>query len=175
MRSHAGDVRTPLESLHLKGDWEKNPLPHRGLEPASAPRLACLLDILLTELFPLHDGDKDNAEETETIPKHLGYSRVTSGKNSHLLKCWSEWKAFGELGLKPDNYSVRMLLYSLTSDRSMATPALFCTRMVPVLLQDSSNSHCLWIHCISQGVNRNAHTQKKNGSKFQTGRAASEL
>ena len=51
--------------------WEKNPLPHRGLEPASVLRLACRSDALLTELFPLHDEDKDKDEETETIPKHL--------------------------------------------------------------------------------------------------------
>ena len=36
----------------LKVDWEKNPLPHRGLEPASVWRLAFQSDVLPTELFP---------------------------------------------------------------------------------------------------------------------------
>ena len=40
-----GGVRTPEESA-LKVDWEKNPLPHRGIEPASA---ACRSDALPTE------------------------------------------------------------------------------------------------------------------------------
>ena len=34
----ANAERTPKESV-LEADWEKNPLPHRGLEPASVLRL----------------------------------------------------------------------------------------------------------------------------------------
>ena len=44
-----GGVRTPQESLHWKLTREKNPLPHRGIEPASA---ACRSNTLSTELHP---------------------------------------------------------------------------------------------------------------------------
>ena len=70
----------------LKVDWEKNPLPHQGLEPASVLRLACLLDILLTELFPLRDGDKDNDEETETMPKTSQVKQSNKRQKHPLVK-----------------------------------------------------------------------------------------
>ena len=46
--AHWGCTDTVRESA-LKVDWEKNPLPHRGIEPASA---ACRSDALPTELTP---------------------------------------------------------------------------------------------------------------------------
>ena len=52
MLTHAtahGGVRTPSESLHWSWLWEKKPLPHLGVEPASA---ACRFDPLPTELHP---------------------------------------------------------------------------------------------------------------------------
>ena len=43
-----GCTDTVRESA-LKGDWKRNPLPHRGIEPASA---TCRSDALSTELHP---------------------------------------------------------------------------------------------------------------------------
>ena len=44
-------------SLHWKFTLEKNPLPHRGLEPASVQRLAFQSDAVSTELFPPRNSE----------------------------------------------------------------------------------------------------------------------
>ena len=46
---HGGCTDTVRESA-LEVDWEKNPLPHLGFEPASVLRLAFQSDALPTEL-----------------------------------------------------------------------------------------------------------------------------
>ena len=52
----AGDCTRGLYGHRKRGHWkltlEKNPLPHRGLEPASVLRLAFQSDALPAELFP---------------------------------------------------------------------------------------------------------------------------
>ena len=47
--AHGGCTDTVRESA-LEVDWEKNPLPHRGLEPASVLRLAFQSDAVPAEL-----------------------------------------------------------------------------------------------------------------------------
>ena len=49
--SHGGCTDTVRESAP-EADWEKNLLPHRGLEHASVFRLAFQSDVLPTELLP---------------------------------------------------------------------------------------------------------------------------
>ena len=54
---HKG-VQTPYDSLHWKLTWEKNPLPHWGMEPVSA---VCWSDALPPELHPHPHASLDNA------------------------------------------------------------------------------------------------------------------
>ena len=49
MHAIAQGVRTHVRESALEADWEKNPLPHRGIEPASASSRS---DALPTELHP---------------------------------------------------------------------------------------------------------------------------
>ena len=44
-----GNVQSHVRESALKGDWEKNPLPHWGIEPALAE---CWSHALPTELHP---------------------------------------------------------------------------------------------------------------------------
>ena len=48
---HMGAVQTQSESA-LRADWEKNPLPHWGIELVSVLHLAFQLDALPTEPSP---------------------------------------------------------------------------------------------------------------------------
>ena len=59
-----GSKDTERESA-LKVDWEKNPSPHRRIEPASA---ACQFDGLPTELHPRPVGNRKKKKKSGTIP-----------------------------------------------------------------------------------------------------------
>ena len=49
--AHGGCADT-IRVLSGSGLWERNPLPHQGLELVSVLRLAFRLDALVTKLFP---------------------------------------------------------------------------------------------------------------------------
>ena len=166
MQLHSWAVRTPYKKSAMEV-YTGRKIPCRTGDSNLHQCCAWLVGQTLCWLSFSHStmGIKIRMKRRRQYPNIWGKA---NSKNTHLSKCWSEWKAFSELGLKPDNYSVRMLVYGLTSDRSMASPALFYTRMIPVLLQDGSNSHCRWIHCISQGINRNAKKKWQQVSDWQS-------
>ena len=56
---HTGGCTDTVRESALEVDWERNPLPHWGLEPASVLRLAFQSDALPAELSrPLEQGKK---------------------------------------------------------------------------------------------------------------------
>ena len=61
--AHGGCTDTVKESA-LTDDWEKNPLPHRGIEPVSA---ACRSDAIPAELHP----NPFNVAEVLELPSSL--------------------------------------------------------------------------------------------------------
>ena len=52
MRLHTGGCTDTVRESALEADWEKNPLPHRGLESVSIMRLAFQSDALPNWLLP---------------------------------------------------------------------------------------------------------------------------
>ena len=61
-----GGARTHVGESALKVDWEKNPLPHRGIEPASA---ACRSDALLAEPHPHLSGRPKEVVSVFILPR----------------------------------------------------------------------------------------------------------
>ena len=74
--------------------WEKNPLPHRGLEPASALRLAFQSDAVLTELFPPFVTEHHHVQAGQASE---GSVRTSSGQKSHHLRGRPEHAGQGDL------------------------------------------------------------------------------
>ena len=74
----------------LKADWEKNPLPHGGVEPASA---VCWSDTLPTELH-LH---QQFSRWLPSITIHCLLIVVGQFSTSNDLAGWKKWQTDGKL------------------------------------------------------------------------------